>query len=74
MTSLLAKAKALGGKRRIVVYDIGPQDIKLALAWAKGEIGIRQVAHAYDIKNYTGSYVYIRIARALREHIQGVDK
>lgn len=73
MDTLLKKAKAFGRAYTRRESIITKQDINLALAWARGEVGIRQVAHAYGIKNYTGSHVYIKLARALRDHITTVD-
>lgn len=49
------------------------EEIELALAWARGEIGISQVQIAYEsvkgnrIKG--GSNMYLPLARALREYI-----
>ena len=71
--TLLEKARNSTGRKAI---KIGPQQIELALGWARGEYGIGAVNDAVESER-GGAGVYCLIARSLREAIaQGrlVDK
>ena len=49
--------------------SVGKQEIALALAWARGEITLRQVSHALGLQS-SGSPSYVMLARALRAYIR----
>lgn len=42
--------------------------VELALAWARGQVGIVQVSHAYGLKGHSSAYR--PLAMALRAYIQ----
>jgi len=69
--TLLQKAHA----SKAQVYTIKPvslQEVQLALAWAKGDITLGQVARAYGLKPNAGSATHSKLARALRAYIQSL--
>ena len=68
--SLLEEAQQVPTRRRGVVT---PEEIEVAVAWAKGELMYRQVAvvfHPHPKKLGTNSGVYMRLAFALREYVK----
>ena len=70
--TLLEKAKE-GYYPRIAARaknSVNDETIELALAWARGEIGISQVSRAIDSKTGGGSAAYSILARSLAEHIR----
>lgn len=66
MKTLLEKAKETGHRKQ-AGGDITEEIIELALAWAKGEIGLKQASEALGYTN-TGN-VYVIFARALKKHL-----
>lgn len=72
MSKLLQRAKAFahkdnyGNRGKFTSKD----DVELAVAWAKGEISLSQVAHAYGFPVAHGSKVYCRLAIALRAYVK----
>ena len=64
--SLLEKAKAKSSSQRTV---IGHEEIALALAWARDEVTLTQVAFALGHER-AASEVYSCLSRALREAIR----
>lgn len=64
--SLLDKAKQSGAvKRATISYDA--EQLELALAWMRGEIGMTQVSRALEINENNRGGVYNFLAIALRE-------
>ena len=65
--TLLEKAKeARAEPQQIFVSD---EVVELALAWAKGEISMKQARKAFGTKT-AGSNIYAHLARGLRQFIQ----
>lgn len=70
--TLLEAARASGivprGKRNAITDET----IELALAWARGEIGIAAINHAIGSKPASGggSAAYSLLARSLAEHVR----
>ena len=46
----------------------GEQDVEVAIAWAKGELTLAQIAATYKIKNQMQVYTYI--ARSFKAYYQ----
>lgn len=65
---LLKKAKARKMKPYNGVKQVRQGDVELALAWAKGQVGIVQVSHAYSLKCHSTAYRHL--ALALRAYVQ----
>ncbi len=67
--SLLDKAMSYaGGKYGTSVSDEG---VELALAWARGDIGLGQCAHAWGVdgKPLSSAQTYLALAQNLREAV-----
>lgn len=63
---MLDKAKKVKGGNKITM--ISKEEIDLALAWANGEISLKQAAAAYGMG--PSSVIYGKLALALRAHLQ----
>lgn len=64
--SLLSKAKAApNGSGRTSKYD-SDQMMELAVAWARGEVNIHQVAKALSMSNQSS---FVALARGLRRYV-----
>jgi hypothetical protein len=57
MKTLLEKAKEIESKRMPSV--ITEEKYDLAIAWAKGEISLRQIQKVLGYKNVNASYVFL---------------
>lgn len=73
MNSLIKKALSRPMRRQATKkWTTKKNDVELAVAWAKGEVSLSQVYHAYGIPIGHGSKIYGRLAMALRAHIQNL--
>lgn len=61
--------RARNGRMKHNKTPIGPEDVDLAIAWVRGEVGATQVAHAYGYKS-SGAGTYCKLAHALAAHIR----
>lgn len=64
---LVKKAKAIKTSR-VYGHDIGQDEIRLALAWVKGEVKLQQVGQAMGFDKH-GTKVYTFLASALKKHL-----
>lgn len=69
MATLLEKAKSSATTKTGKTYS--EEEMELALAWMRGEIGITQVCKALGKINLQGSDTYLFLARALRQYAIG---
>lgn len=70
--TLLQKARGVNRERdRYRVQAVTGEERQVAMAWAMGDLTLLQVSKAYNKKHGMG--VYVMLARALRDYIQGIE-